>query len=218
MEIIQLLLAVTSLVEKEKTTSTPPVQESVSKIDCPSPSPSPSPVIPQEYGLSQIVALVRDPGWIYAYWEVTPESLSEAHRKCADSATRLTLRVYDVTFVLETIPFWDIEVYHRIGNWYVDVGQPDCAYFVEIGVKSPAGLFVAMARSGVVRTPTASVSDRFDEEWWTIEEPLPSRSYEGGVPTVSYADEGRRLPLDIRKEEADTASVSCLSSLNRLAK
>lgn len=218
-EIVRLLLATESPVAKKEKTPAPPLPESASKID--RPVSSSDPVVPQAYGLSHVVALVRDPWWIYAYWEVTQESLAEANRKCADDTTRLTLRIYNVTFVLDTIHFWDIEVYHRIGNWYIDVGQPDEAYFVEIGVKSPAGLFVAIARSGVIRTPTASISGRLDEEWWTLEPPLPARSYESGIPLVSYADEGRRLPLDLFKEESAAASVassSGLSSLNRPSK
>ncbi|MDC4224465.1 MAG: DUF4912 domain-containing protein [Candidatus Manganitrophus sp.] len=140
------------------------------------------PEIPLEYGVNQVVALVRDPWWIHSYWEVTPEKIGETDQKLADPESRLALRVYDLSERIDMTHFWDIEIHNRIGNWYVDVGKPDRTFLIDIGLKSRSGAFATIARSNNAHTPPAGPSDRLDEEWWAPEGTFAS-------------DEGRRLPL-----------------------
>lgn len=155
---------------------------------------SPYSEIPREYGENRIVLLVRDPEWVYAYWEVTPDALGDANRRAGDPEARLTLRVYDVTEAKDLTSFWDIELYQRIGNWYIEVGRPERTYLVDIGMKSRAGTFATIARSNTGQTPPNAPSPRFDEEWWTVE-------WDREVVVAPF-DEGRRLPPV--QAEADT--------------
>ena len=173
-------------------------------------SPAPFTEIPREYGANAIVALVRDPWRLFAYWEVTPEGLGEGNQRVADPETRLTLRIYDVTDSSDLGFFWDIEVFQRIGNWYIDVGRPDRTFLIDIGVKSQSGRFATIGRSNLAHTPPAGPSDRLDEEWWTIEE------FE--QKGVSPFDEGRRLPLEPIEREVREALAANLFSLSLLRK
>ncbi len=157
------------------------------------------PEIPMEYGINQVVALVRDPWWIFSYWEVTPGGIDVAHRTLADPESRLTLRVYDLSGQTDLDRFWDIDIFHRIGNWYVDVGQPDRSFLIDIGLKSRSGAFATIARSNSAHTPPAGPSDRLDEEWWTREESVAS-------------DEGRRLPLEPLEQRRQAISATSLFS------
>ncbi len=125
--------------------------------------------LPQGYGENQLVLLVRDPWWIYAYWEVTPERENHVRNAMAQEGTTFyckVLRVYDVTGKNppEHHSFFDIE-FGFSGNWYVDVGTPDREWMAEIGLRTPEGRFFAMVRSNIVRTPRFGVSDILDEEW-----------------------------------------------------
>lgn len=163
------------------------------------------PEIPTEYGVNQVVALPRDPWWIFSYWEVTQEGIGESHRKLSDPESRLTLRIYDVSERIDMTHFWDIDIYHRIGNWYVDVGKPDRNFMIDIGMKSRSGAFATIARSNSAHTPPAGPSDRFDEEWWSPEGAFPS-------------DEGRRLPLEPFEREREAISVTSLFSLGLFRK
>lgn len=167
--------------------------------------PSTSPQIPMEYGVNQVVALVRDPWWIHSYWEVTPEGIGESHRKLADPESRLTLRVYDVSERIDMTHFWDIEVYHRIGNWYVEVGKPDRNFLIDIGLKSRSGAFATIARSNSAHTPPAGPSDRSDEAWWTPE-------------GASASDDGRRLPLEPFEQERQAITATSPFSLGLFRK
>lgn len=172
------------------------------KIDI---STSTLPRIPMEYGLNQVVALARDPWWIFSYWEVTQDGIGESHRRLADPESRLTLRVYDVSERADLSHFWDIEIYNRIGNWYVDVGRPDRNFLIDVGMKSRSGAFATIARSNSAHTPPAGPSDRFDEEWWAPE-------------GSSASDEGRRLPLEPFEQERQAVSITSLFSLGLFRK
>ena len=222
-EIIGLILSLQESVKSPAIQVSPVVQASKTPtIDKPSPpegqevSPVshvaiPPPVfqsiIPFEYGATRIVALVRDPWWFYVYWEVTAHDLMEAHRKSAEA--RLTLRIYDLTTRADFLSFWEIEVYERIGSWYIHAGGADRTYCVDIGTKSPQGLFVRIARSIRVVTPPVGPSARLDEEWWTISEPATVSSYEDwwavrdfGALSVSHQEEGSRLTLQEFEKES----------------
>ncbi len=54
------------------------------------------PVLPDSYGENRIVLLPRDPGWLFAYWNLTAE-----YKEAARSAGGVTLaiRLFDVTEV-----------------------------------------------------------------------------------------------------------------------
>lgn len=190
--------------------------------------------IPREYGSNQIIALVRDPFWLYVYWEVLPETLGEANRRLGDSdpgrvglaEARLTLRLYDMQdgaldvaevadspSQVQVSHFWDIEIFERIGNWYIHSGRPDRTYRVDIGVKSPAGLFATIARSNIVHTPPDAPSSRLDEEWWTITYKGAGTGEDFERTATGAFDEGRRLPLDQMEREAQALLASPLFSM-----
>ena len=126
--------------------------------------------IPSRYGDNKIVLLVRDPWWIYTYWEVTPErenEVLEAIRRAGQSKEKVALRVYDVTGMSlpSTHCFFDIEIGGLANNWYIDVGKPDREWIVELGVRTREGNFFMLVRSNTVRTPRFGLSDVLDEEW-----------------------------------------------------
>ncbi|HET6370997.1 MAG TPA: DUF4912 domain-containing protein, partial [Nitrospiria bacterium] len=88
----------------------------------PTPTAEPYADIPAGYGVNRIAAMARDPAWIYAYWEITPDGLAEGKRRVEDGEAKLTLRVGDLTEGTERASSFDVEIYHRIGNWYIEVG------------------------------------------------------------------------------------------------
>ena len=133
-------------------------------------SPKPSGFeLPAAYGDNKLVLLVRDPWWLYAYWETTPEREREVLglvRSSGLSVETKVLRVYDVTDKEwpDTHTFFDIEI-GIANNWYVDVGKPDRQWIAELGFRAHGGRFFSLVRSNRVRTPRFGVSDVLDEEW-----------------------------------------------------
>lgn len=132
---------------------------------------------PAGYQDNKIVVLVRDPWWIFAYWEIRKDKEDDVAGKIGsdgDAPSKSVLRVYDVTNInfngKNANSFFDIELKGLASNWYINVGSPDRAWVVDIGVISKKGNFYLLARSNVVRTPRFGMSDTLDAEWMTPEE------------------------------------------------
>ena len=125
--------------------------------------------LPSGYGDNRLVLMVRDPWWVFAYWEVTPELEREVLERVSRQGSfpeKTVLRVHDVTDqgLENPHPFFDIEI-GQANNWYVDVGQPNRQWQAQIGIRTPEGKFFALVTSNVVRTPRYGASDVLDEEW-----------------------------------------------------
>lgn len=131
--------------------------------------------LPQNYGDNKIVLLVRDPWWIYAYWEITDCRMGEVRdqiQKLGLSAKQTVLRVYDVTdtSIERANSFFDIQLHVMTDNWMIDVGNPNRQWIVDLGIRTHDGQFFVLVRSNLVRTPRFGISDVIDEEWMMPDE------------------------------------------------
>jgi len=118
---------------------------------------------PSGYGDNRIVIMVRDPYWIYAYWEINGKRLSEIRAELGykfDQSKQI-LRIYETA----NWTFFDIYVSGGSRNWYINVGRPNTSYCVDIGYLTPDGTFICAARSNLVTTPRDRMSEVIDEEW-----------------------------------------------------
>lgn len=167
------------------------------QIDAPSPAPIPSrlsrKVVPQrtqpemgsphgghpldfpdKYGIDRLAMMARDPYWIHAYWEVTPESTQRAHDELGDSWDEhrwiLRIHVFSKDAAEQEKDHFDVDLNSDARNWYFRVPRPDCSYEGTIGVLTSDGTFYPFARSTRVTTPRDSMSDVLDEEWTSLPE------------------------------------------------
>lgn len=142
--------------------------------ETPAPAPAPSSngwdiPLPQAYHEDRLVLMVRDPWWLYAYWELTPgrrQAAEDEIRRQGSRVDRLVLRVYDVTDcrLPDHHGSFDLCVDFAT-NWYIDVGKPDRSWIAELGWRTVDGRFVPLVRSNCVQTPRFGISDVLDEEW-----------------------------------------------------
>lgn len=126
--------------------------------------------LPSRYGDNHIYVLIRDPYWLYTYWEIRPEIQEKALAALGGSWDRVrsVLRVYDTTDNKAKPSFFDITLAGMADDWYVEV-QPNHCYVIEIGLLHRDGRFLALARSNEVTTPRAGMSDVIDENWMDID-------------------------------------------------
>ncbi len=132
---------------------------------------------PPGYGDNKIVILARDPWWIFSYWEIRRDKEEEVLRKIesdADQKQKSILRVYDVTDInfngRNAHTYFDIDLSDSAHSWYINVGKPDRAWIVDIGIVTKKGSFYLLARSNVMRTPRFGMSDQLDAEWMMPED------------------------------------------------
>lgn len=134
------------------------------------------PELPDNYGDTRIVLMVRDPEWLFTYWEIPKEVMDSVLNTLGGMAhgAKIVLRVYDVTDVIfdgnNAHKYFDIEVTGGTRNWYIHVGEPNRSFCVDIGFLTSHGIFYTLSRSNTVRTPRTSVSEVVDEKWMGIEE------------------------------------------------
>jgi hypothetical protein len=125
--------------------------------------------IPAGYGIDRIVAMVRDPHWLFSYWEVTIDRLGRLEKRFGDGwqRCRMILRVFDLTD--DPAEHFDIPIAPDSRNWYINT-SPSRRYQIAVGVITPDGDFIEIARSNTVETPRAGVSDIVDDRWMIPEE------------------------------------------------
>jgi hypothetical protein len=153
--------------------------------------------LPRAYDCDRIVLLPRDPWWVFAYWEIIPTTRLQALRALGaeGEGAREVLRVYDVTFITFTgdnaWQSFDVELSPGADRWYLNVGRPAASFCVEIGLATPGGRFLPLARSNVVTTPRATPSPDTALHWVDLaagavrESPGPWQ----GAPLASAAPE-----------------------------
>ncbi len=129
--------------------------------------------LPQTYGQDRIVLLTRDPFVVHAYWEATPARL-EREKAWFGWSSKLAVRIYDITGIQfngrNAIGHFDQEVTERTGTWYFDLGRPSHSFCADLGLLSPEGRFLTLARSNYVTMARDGVSDVVDDEWMLADE------------------------------------------------
>ena len=131
--------------------------------------------LPAGYGKDRIVVMVRDPYWLHCYWELTRQAIQRAEAALGQDwhASKPILRILDVSSRgpngAGEKAVRDIDIHGGCNNWYIDVNNPPCSFRIDIGYLSRSGRFYVLARSNVVSTPRAGVSDVLDQNWADID-------------------------------------------------
>ncbi len=118
--------------------------------------------IPPHYGDDRLVMLVQDPQHLFAYWEISDACLARARAYLG----------HDGTPVLVLHAHGGVEqreVDLRGGNYYITVA-PGQRYHAELALRGPDGTLAMLIKSNPVETPRLGPSDRYDEEWMSIDE------------------------------------------------
>jgi len=125
--------------------------------------------LPSSYNKDQAVILTVSPHFVFAYWEVTNNSMHEAVSKIGYN-TKLTLRFYDITLSSnpDHSPHWDIEVFDRLGNWYLKLDYPEQKLTLDIGLKNEFGNFYPLTRSNTIKLPRTTLADPGPLKWMIV--------------------------------------------------
>lgn len=189
-------------------------------MDYSKPASMPAPIVeaplslPKLYGEDTMVLMTRDPGSLFAYWEVTENTAAPVRRNIAGEA-KIVLRLYNVTGGKDpdhAHSHADYQVETLVGSWYILLDAAQKSFAAELGYIGPDGKFYPLVRSKHVSLPSADVSQKVDADWMVVEEEF-ARIYKlsgGGKQGPSSQDlaplteELRRLIA--RRMQADAAS------------
>jgi len=148
-------------------------EQFVEAMHAPAPE-APEAELPPEYGDTKVVLLVRDPEWVFAYWELNDETRARYGLPREGFNKRLVLRVYNVTgrkWPEEKAQYcFDIDVGPYANNWYIRVPESDASWVAELGLFEDDGTYVPIVASNVAHVPRQGMSAETDEQWMVIEE------------------------------------------------
>jgi hypothetical protein len=129
-------------------------------------------ILPTGYNETKIVLLPRDPAWMFAYWEISQSAQFSFSSRYGNDIAALILRVYDVTNIIfdgsNANRYFDIRVNENLGNWYINAGEYNKVWCVEIGYLLKDGRFIMIARSNCVALPKCGVSNVEDAAWASL--------------------------------------------------
>jgi hypothetical protein len=176
--------------------------------------------LPTGYGKDRIVLMVRDPYWLHAYWELTHHAVKRAEAALGQDwhGSKPILRLVDVNSREgasrnETV-VKDIDIHGGSNSWYIEVHNPPRSYRVDIGYLTRTGQFYVLARSNVVSTPRAGLSDVIDENWADIDGRMAERIYamSGGFDPAASSLELKQLFEERLRRPLSSPSVSSFGS------
>ncbi len=166
--------------------------------------------IPAGYDVDRILAMVRDPRWIFTYWEVTGSTYRDLERRFGGDwpKCRMILRVYD----RGRDSHFDIALAEGARNWYIQV-EPEGRYQIALGLVTPDGRFHEIILSNIVETPRTGVSDVIDDRWMIPDELFALIfSASGGHDLHATSAELRELVEGRLLEQMSSESVSSFGS------
>ena len=166
--------------------------------------------IPANYNVDRIQAMVRDPHWIFTYWEITDATFRELERRFESDwpNCRMILRMFD----RNQDSHFDITLTEGARTWYIQV-SPEKRYQIAVGVLTPDGGFFELILSNVVETPRIGVSDIIDDRWMVPDELFDLIfSASGGHDLHATSAELRQLVERRLLEQMGSETVSSFGS------
>ena len=158
--------------------------------------------LPESYGQTRVVVLPIHPYLVHVYWEIAPDCVEENLKRLpeVDRPPQPCLRFYDVTYIdfdgTNAHSWFDVEIDLWAGNWYVELWSANKSYCVDLGLRSPAGIFLPLARSNIAQTPPDQPSVNVTERYSFVPpENLREHVERGGTPfDLPGSEKESRLP------------------------
>lgn len=173
--------------------------------------------LPNAYGKDKLVLLVRDPWWLYAYWELTGSTIDRLRGELKEdfNKAKRVLRVYDVSKINfnghNAHRHFDIFIRDDANSWYIDTQGPGRSWIVDLGLILADGRFITILRSNVVHTPLDGPSWITDEEWM-IPDDMFARLYGMGFGFGKSSAVGKGWQQRIRQEAMASGGLASMAS------
>lgn len=121
--------------------------------------------LPDRYNETRIVALLRDPQWAFAYWDLKDSDISPLVE--SPDFRELLLRVHETPEAeiadTEQRSFFDIPVKAADNSWYINLPNPGRAYFIEL-LSTVGDVEHILCRSNVIHSPLGEAASAYIHE------------------------------------------------------
>src|SRR5258706_16248418 len=109
-------------------------------------------LFPETYGVDRVRLLVKDPEWLFAYWDVSPQAVSTLRRELGErglALTRLTLRITDPGHGGTSI----ILLPYGARAWYVHADKAPRSFPALPGWALPSGVVRTLSEGKLLSPP-----------------------------------------------------------------
>ena len=171
--------------------------------------------LPSSYGDTKIVIMPRDPLWIFCYWEISVSFVNDLKSKLGSrlDGCKTVLRIYDITDIYfngnNAHRFFDVVVGDGASTWYINVGEFNRAWCVDLGLLTSDGEFVFVARSNFINMPRHGISNITDENWAILQVEFEKLLNFSGINQLGNSAEISRL---MRQKWEEILAISMPSS------
>jgi hypothetical protein len=133
--------------------------------------------LPPGYGDTRLVLMVRDPEWVFFYWEVGPTAREMLGLPREGHIPSLVVRLHDITGIEEfngtnSLAWYEIPLTEGAVSWYIHLPQVAREWCGELGVLNEHGEFIQICRSNIARTPRNYIAEHSDPEWMSASQEL----------------------------------------------
>jgi uncharacterized protein len=106
-------------------------------------------VLPESYGTGRLLLAARDPHWLYAHWDITPQQQRQYNALSVDR--HLVVRVEERAH--ESGQMREVHVHPESRHWFIHVEHAAAQYVAELGYYRPKHQWVTVAASAPAVTP-----------------------------------------------------------------
>jgi hypothetical protein len=138
-------------------------------------------LFPETYGIDRVRLLIKDPEWLFAYWDLSSRSVDMLRRELGErgmALTRLTLRISDPGRGGTSV----ILLPYGARAWYVRADTKSRSYRAQLGWTLPSGQFRTLAESNLVSTPRQGPSPDKARRRVRFDAPLDAVKAAAGAP------------------------------------
>jgi len=132
--------------------------------------------LPSSYGRTEAFLLPKDPGWLFLFWEITSSTydyIKSQNGYDIFDRSKTVIRLHDVTDInfdgTNSNSYTDIPAVFDAGSWYLSAPSPGRNYIADLGIITPEGKFILLARSNSATLATGRISEVVDEKWMLVE-------------------------------------------------
>jgi hypothetical protein len=152
--------------------------------------------LPESYGTGRLYLAVRDPHWLYAYWDLGSHQMAQYRKQSANN--QIVLQLFRSG---QSQPDQEHVIHYDTRNWYLPVSQAGTAYRAILGYRKTDGSFHVISESSEARTPGDSVSADQSARFATIPLDLSFRELVSLVR--DHSKEGEQLAETIQRLEEE---------------
>lgn len=110
--------------------------------------------LPEAYGTGRLYVTPRDPHWLYAHWDITPQQQFRHNARSVDR--HLILRIHEGA--VRERPVAEIHVHLESRHWFAHVERSETVYVTELGYYQTGRRWKSLSTSAPTKTPADQIS------------------------------------------------------------